>query len=141
MVEIGKFVYNRLYMKSKNLNYKGVKVNSFGIPQFISKRNLKIENCNRESSIYYNSFLSNLEDDLPKNMIVMYDIPSDKRRERDWFRRHLKKFGYIMIQKSVWVGPSPLPKDFIEYVRSLGLGDKLKTFKLARPYTGKENRF
>ena len=128
-------------MKSKKLNYKGVKVNLFGVPEFISKHNSKNINCNKKSSIYYNSFLSSLGVDLPKNMIVMYDIPSEKRRERDWFRRHLKRFGYIMIQKSVWVGPSPLPKDFTEYVKSIGLQNKLKTFKLSRPYIGKENNF
>ena len=26
-----------------------------------------------------------------------------------------------MIQRSVWVGPSPLPKDFVEYLREIGL--------------------
>ncbi len=128
-------------MKSKKLNYKGVKVNLFGVPEFISKHNSKNINCNKKSSIYYNSFLSSFGVDLPKNMIVMYDIPSEKRRERDWFRRHLKRFGYIMIQKSVWVGPSPLPKDFTEYVKSIGLQNKLKTFKLSRPYIEKENNF
>jgi DNA-binding transcriptional regulator PaaX len=69
----------------------------------------------------------------------MYDIPHEKKKERDWFRRHLKKFNYIMIQKSVWVGPSPLPKDFLDYVKSIGLLSQLKTFKLAKPYTGEEN--
>ena len=73
----------------------------------------------------------------PKDLIVMYDIPSDKRKERDWFRRHLQKFGYIMVQKSVWIGPSPLPKDFLDYVKSIGLSKQLKTFKLATPYIKK----
>jgi hypothetical protein len=39
-----------------------------------------------------------------------------------------------MIQKSVWVGPSPLPKDFLDYVKSIGLLNQLKTLKLAKPY-------
>lgn len=69
----------------------------------------------------------------------MYDIPHAKKKERDWFRRHLKKFDYIMIQKSVWVGPSPLPREFVSYVKEIGLKDELKTFKLARPYTGENN--
>lgn len=69
----------------------------------------------------------------------MYDIPHENKKERDWFRRHLKKFNYIMIQKSVWVGPSPLPRSFIDYVKSIGLLNQLKTFKLAKPYTGEDN--
>jgi DNA-binding transcriptional regulator PaaX len=68
-------------------------------------------------------------------MIVTYDIPANRRKERDWFRRHLQKFDYIMVQKSVWIGPSPLPKDFLNYVKSIGLLKQFKTFKLAKPYT------
>lgn len=65
----------------------------------------------------------------------MYDIPKDMKKEREWFLRHLKKFDYIMVQKSVWVGPSPLPKDFLAYVKSIGLLNKLRTLKLAKPYS------
>ena len=67
----------------------------------------------------------------------MYDIPTAFRKERDWFRRHLVKFGYIMIQKSVWVGPAPLPKDFLDYLKEIKIGDNFKTFKLAKSYTEK----
>lgn len=67
----------------------------------------------------------------------MYDVIEAKKKERDWFRRQLKNFGYIMIQRSVWVGPSPLPKEFLSYVKLIDLQDHLKTFKLAKPYTGK----
>ena len=28
-----------------------------------------------------------------------------------------KKFHYVMIQKSVWRGPSPLPKEFLDYIK------------------------
>lgn len=71
----------------------------------------------------------------------MYDIPHEKKKERDWFRRQLKKFHYAMIQKSVWVGPSPLPRDFLDYVKLIGLKKQLKTFKLAKPYEGRANNF
>ena len=71
----------------------------------------------------------------------MYDVPYEKKKERDWFRRTLVKFGYIMIQKSVWVGPSPLPEEFIEYVKAINLAKGLKTFTLAKSYTGKEKVF
>ncbi|MFH0755359.1 MAG: CRISPR-associated endonuclease Cas2 [bacterium] len=92
-------------------------------------------NCFRYQ--YFNFTFSKIS---PKNLIIIYDIPEEKRKERDWFRRHLKKFNYIMIQKSVWVGPSPLPKDFFDYVKSIGLLNKLKTFKLAEPYKEGKNR-
>jgi hypothetical protein len=47
-------------------------------------------------------------------------------------------FDYIMIQKSVWVGPSPLPKEFVEYVKSINLQDSIKTFKLENSYKNKK---
>ena len=64
----------------------------------------------------------------------MYDIPHTLKKERDWFRRQLINFGYVMIQKSVWVGPSPLPKDFLAYLKEIKIGDSFKTFKLAKSY-------
>ena len=111
--------------------YRGMRVNLLGLPVSYEKKN-KI--LHRKRNIYYVSFVSNFTKDAPKNLIVMYDIPHDLKKERDWFRRQLINFGYIMIQKSVWVGPSPLPKDFINYLRQVKIGDKFKTFKLAKPY-------
>jgi CRISPR-associated endonuclease Cas2 len=73
----------------------------------------------------------------PKNFIVMFDISEDRNLERDWLRRQLKKFDYIMIQRSVWVGPSPLPDEFRNLVKKIKLDSCIKTFKLAKPYTTK----
>jgi hypothetical protein len=116
----------------KVLNYKGVRVNSFGLP--ILKINNKEILGSSKKYFQYKYFNSTFKKISPKNLIVMYDIPHEMKKERDWFRRHLKKFNYIMIQKSVWVGPSPLPKDFLDYVKSIKLLGQLKTFKLAKPY-------
>ena len=73
----------------------------------------------------------------PKNLIVMFDIPETKKAEREWFRFHLKKFDYIMIQRSVWVGPSPLPPEFLLYLQEIKLKDCVKTFNLAKAYRNK----
>ena len=120
--------------KKKHFYYKGIRVNSFGIPDPYKLK--KVSNTKRSRDVYNFSFVSPFSKDSSKNLIVMYDIPHEKKKERDWFRRHLKKFDYIMIQKSVWVGPSPLPKDFLSYVKSIGLENQLKTFKLAKSYSG-----
>ena len=124
----------------KTFNYKGVKTNSFGIPLFLLGDTDRIIKEGRKRKYYNTSFESPFKKESPKNLIVMYDIPDDKSNERNWFRRHLKKFNYIMIQQSVWVGPSPLPKEFVKYVESIGLKKRLKTFKLAQGYTNKEDK-
>ncbi|HVS79787.1 MAG TPA: CRISPR-associated endonuclease Cas2 [Candidatus Paceibacterota bacterium] len=143
------------------LNYKGTKVNGFGIPIFL------INGCNQKtlsSTIsrlksrdyilktqqgwvltemgrkYYKSrrelrsFESPFKKNSPKNLIVMFDVPEERKYEREWLRNHLRRFGYQMIQKSVWVGPSPLPREFTGYAKEIGIKKCIATFKLAKPY-------
>ncbi|MBI3888898.1 CRISPR-associated endonuclease Cas2 [Candidatus Nomurabacteria bacterium] len=117
--------------------YKGMRVNAFGLPAFKNGRKSRAKTENRKKSFYHVTFLSPFKKDSSKNLIVMYDIPHLQKKERDWFRRQLIKFDYIMIQKSVWVGPSPLPKNFLDYLKEIKIGDKFKTFTLAKSYTEK----
>ncbi len=37
--------------------------------------------------------------------VVMYDIPSKHKQERDGFRKKVKELGMYQLQKSVWVYP------------------------------------
>ncbi|MFA5791885.1 MAG: CRISPR-associated endonuclease Cas2 [Candidatus Paceibacterota bacterium] len=117
--------------------YKGMRVNAFGLPVFKSGRKSRAKKENRKKSFYHTTFSSPFKKDSSKDLIVMYDIPHLQKKERDWFRRHLIKFGYTMIQKSVWVGPSPLPKDFLNYLKEIKIEGNFKTFKLAKSYTEK----
>ena len=64
----------------------------------------------------------------------MFDVPTERKPERAWLRWHLKKFDYMMIQKSVWVGPSPLPAEFKKYLEEIKLDKCIRIFKLARSY-------
>ena len=140
--------------------YKGVPVSMFGIPAifpykkqsinnaiyqlnkngFISKNNDYMSLLPRgrkyveNKKVRFLTFDSPYKKGEPKNLLVMFDIPETKKAEREWFRFHLREFGYEMIQKSVWVGPSPLPKDFMDYVKDIKLRGCIKTFKLAKPY-------
>ena len=142
------------------LNYKGMRINIFGIPRFkqYSPRNIRttIDRLKRKGIIekelagivlskYGKEYVGRKTNSLKqfskpeniskdKNLLLMFDIPTERKLEREWLRWHLKKFGYIMIQKSVWVGPSPLPKDFEEYIKNIKLNKCIKTFKLAKSY-------
>ncbi len=64
-----------------------------------------------------------------KNMIIAFDIPEKYRRKRDWLRVELIFLEFLPIQKSVWLGPAPLPKDFIENLHSLEILKYLKFFE------------
>ena len=146
-----------------SLSYKGMRVNLFGIPKFKNYKNQSVrvafhrlqkskyisgttascyltnngKNYLKNKLKTLKSFKSPFTKEQPKNLICMFDIPEIKKVERNWLRWHLKKFNYIMIQKSVWVGPSPLPKEFLDYIKSIGLEDGIKIFKLARGFYNK----
>ncbi len=143
------------------LNYKGMAVNIFGIPRFkkYSPRSIRttLDRLKKKEIIekeltgiilskYGKEYIRRKIDSLKqfnkpknvsedKNLILMFDIPTERKAEREWLRWHLKKFDYIMIQKSVWVGPSPLPKEFKEYLEKIKLNKCIKTFKLSKSYT------
>jgi hypothetical protein len=115
--------------------HKKMKVNISGLLVLNSDKREKPARTPKRNYSFNKCFYHNFSNKAPKDLIVMYDIPADKRKERDWLRRHLQRFDYIMIQKSVWVGPSPLPGGFLEYLKSIGLLSKLRTLKLAKPYS------
>ncbi|MBU0999382.1 hypothetical protein KKG24_03745 [Patescibacteria group bacterium] len=151
-------------LSNTSLNYKGCRVNLFGIPKF--KKYSSNSLSGTLSYIYKNGliekndeglmltpkgqkyikkkidslqqFYFNFDKNAPRNLIVMFDIPETKKAEREWLRWHLKKFNYLMIQKSVWVGPSPLPKEFLDYIESIKIKEGFKTFKLAKGYDFKK---
>lgn len=138
--------------------YKGMSVSLLGLPAIFPYKKQSINNAvyklNKNGFIskegdYINllplgrkyvesrktrlvTFESPFKKESLKNLLVMFDIPETKKVEREWFRFHLRKFGYEMIQKSVWIGPSPLPRDFLDYVQEIKLKDCIKTFKLAK---------
>ncbi|MEI6280793.1 MAG: hypothetical protein WCP17_02215 [bacterium] len=142
------------------LRYKGVRVNLLGIPKLSSYKygSLKsgISQLKKKQYILKNNFgwvltlegkkyLKRKYNSLmqfdspffkndPKNLLIMFDIPQTKKAEREWLRWHLKKFNYIMIQKSVWRGPSPLPKEFLIYIKKIGLRENLKMLKISKTY-------
>src|SRR3989344_5371952 len=115
-----------------SLNYKGMRVNMFGLPY--SRQEKSKEKVNFPKRHYLRSFASKFKTDAPKNLLLVYDIPEGRKKERDWFRRQLGNFDFVMIQRSVWVGPSPLPANFLNYLKRIGLEKEFKTFKLAKSY-------
>jgi hypothetical protein len=128
------YTTDTIHDRKKRLRYKGVPVTMFGLLDFRDHEKEKIENHRTTKRQYLRSFISDFKEDLPKNLLVIYDIPYEKKVERDWFRRQLRKFDFVMIQKSVWVAPSPLPAEFLAYLKRIGLQKGLKTFKLEKAY-------
>lgn len=52
-----------------------------------------------------------------KTRVVMFDIPEDRRGERNWLRTELLSCNYSPLQKSVFVGKRPLPTELLKKIR------------------------
>jgi len=158
-MSIAKEILKELW--NTEIKYKGMTVNIFGVPRFRkhSSRSIRtaIDRLKKKNIIekelsgivlskYGKEYTRRKIDSLQqfnrptniskdKNLLLMFDVPTERKPEREWLRWHLKKFNYIMVQKSVWVGPFPLPKEFKEYLEEIKLTKCIKTFKLAKSYT------
>ena len=53
--------------------------------------------------------------------IVMFDIPEKLSFARRWLRNTLSNLGFIMMQKSVWIGKSKIPPEFLDDIKKLRL--------------------
>ena len=138
-------------------NYKGVRVNGFGIPTalLLNRKSYRdtLYRLNREGYIkrgedgwritaqgknrlkksdYLKSFNSPFSSQSIRNLLLTFDIPESQKVKREWLRMHLKEFNYKMIQRSVWVGPSPLPKEFLDYLKEIKIERFIKTIKLPK---------
>jgi DNA-binding transcriptional regulator PaaX len=78
----------------------------------------------------FNYIPSPFDDNSPSNNIVSFDIPEISRIKRNWLRNQLKIFGYKMLQQSLWLGPGPLPPNFIKRLNELEIKENVKVFKI-----------
>ena len=64
---------------------------------------------------------TNLLPEDGKTRVIMFDIPEDRRAERNWLRVELSACDYTPLQKSVFMGLRPLPTRLLEELKSRGL--------------------
>lgn len=62
--------------------------------------------------------------------IFIFDIPEKIKQEREEIRRNLTNYGYEMLQKSVWIGKSPLPREFLEDLKEKNLISHIHLFEV-----------
>lgn len=64
----------------------------------------------------------------PDMTVISFDIPEPDRALRYWLRNQIKIFGYKMLQQSLWIGPGPLPQNFLKRLEDLKIRNKIKIF-------------
>ncbi|PIT88968.1 MAG: hypothetical protein COU27_02825 [Candidatus Levybacteria bacterium CG10_big_fil_rev_8_21_14_0_10_36_7] len=65
-------------------------------------------------------------------IIITFDIPESERGKRDWLRSALKYMEFKMVQKSVWIGKTKLPEDFLKDLHEFSLVEYIEIFKATR---------
>jgi phenylacetic acid degradation operon negative regulatory protein len=74
-------------------------------------------------------------------LIVLLDLPEDRKSEREALRYLLKKAGFICVKNSVWVSMLPFENLFINIKTDLGLTTELIILVTDKLDTGTENAF
>ncbi len=74
--------------------------------------------------------LLNIKPKGDSKVLVLFDIPEKERKTRNWLRNQIKDWDFKMIQKSVWLGKGPLPKEFYDHVKFLGIEKDIKVFNV-----------
>lgn len=65
-------------------------------------------------------------------ILIIFDIPETKRKVRTWIRNQIKEWDFEMVQKSVWIGYGPLPKEFTERLKFLKVNEGVKVYNLRK---------
>lgn len=69
-----------------------------------------------------------------KFRVVIFDIPEDKSEIRNWLRRELYMLNYKKLQKSVFIGKHPLPKDLIKDIKRQKIGNFVNYLLVEKAY-------
>lgn len=113
---ISKQVYNQNIYR---LNKKGF-IYSKGEDYILSEKGV----------FYYKNPYKYIREKINKKnkIILIFDIPENKRKVRWWIRNQIKFWDFKMIQKSVWVGYGPLPSEFMNRLKLLEVDKCVKIF-------------
>ncbi len=53
--------------------------------------------------------------------LLIFDVPEEKKKTRDYLRNCLKQLDFYQLQKSVWVTPYPVPDFLDDIIKDAGL--------------------
>lgn len=70
--------------------------------------------------------------DTDRFTIIVFDVPEQERKKRDWLRAALGRMGYKMIQRSVLLGRTKIPSEFLDDLRNLHMVDYVEIFEITK---------
>ncbi len=132
-----KILWKRLCARNKDLNSSSFNQHLYrlrkkGIIQtregfiYVSRDNL-LKFLNNKNSIIKNVFPKKTE-----KVLISFDIPETKKKTRDWLRNQIRYWDFKMIHKSLWLGHGPLPEEFKNRLKHLGVDKKVRIFRIRK---------
>ena len=64
--------------------------------------------------------------------VVAFDVPEAERKKRKWLSVVLKNLDFNLIQKSVWIGKTKLPEEFLDDLRGLKMLSYVEIFEITK---------
>ncbi len=140
-------IEGRIWRKALGLpgSYEFNKLNFSAVLSRLSKQGLISKSGGRRRSIWLltvkgrEKLKSSIIDQLVKPdgipRLVIYDIPESDRWKRNRVRHKLVVYGYQQLQKSVWIGYYPLPKEFLQLWNDWKLNGKIHILSIDKKGT------
>jgi len=72
------------------------------------------------------------KENINKIIVVTFDVPEKERRKRKWLTSVLTNLNFNLIQKSVWIGKTRLPEEFLSDLRNLKMLGYVEIFEITR---------
>ena len=76
-----------------------------------------------------------------KMLLVLFDIPETRKRDRDQFRRVLKELDFIQLQKSIWLTNKDSVKEVVNVIKSLKIDNYVEMLKINKVKNIALNKF
>ena len=132
--------YNLLGHLQKQGLVKRIKESSHSKWKITEKGEKKLDELKlkKENKLPYKVYTKE-NDKEGKLKIVIFDIPEEEKRKRDWLRQNLIALGFSMLQKSVWISKNKLPKDFIDDLKNLDILHCIEIFSVDKKGTLERN--
>lgn len=123
--EFARYKKESIRMTFSRLHKKGYLENNKGNWSLTKKGKM-----NNSKNILFSFIPSPFKKNQQPNIIVSFDITEADRVKRNWLRNQLKVFNYKMLQQSLWLGPGPLPPEFLKRLYNLGIRENIKIFRI-----------
>ena len=67
--------------------------------------------------------------------IIIFDIPEEQRRKRDWLRETLIQLGFSKLQQSVWISKNKLPEELLKDLQTFRMLEYVEIFSITKTGT------